>query len=204
MAVLCCLDVGLDAGAAAGIAGGLRQRTIGQSFTRDVEVEQKRRQGVMGGAATEFDLTAIGQRPVARDQTFHDAGEFGKQGLPVGQVEAAALGHQLFDDAMLAPQGFTGPGQDIPGGEVGKVLARQVVRVVSVLGPNEVPQVAQLPVGSKRLQHAQGIAAKSCFEQPGAVGFWQGIRIRPAQAAQQPIAPLAVIKLLAVIFDLVE
>ncbi|MNN15565.1 hypothetical protein D3C81_1286720 [compost metagenome] len=198
------LELGGDPRAATGVGGCGGQRALRQGLAGDIEVEQQRRQRVVGGRAAEFDLPGFGQRPVAGDQTGQDAGQFGEQALAVLLVELAALGHQLGNDAARAAQGLAAPGQQIPGGEVGEVVVGEIVQGIAVLFAQQIRQVAQTPVGGEGLQHGRGVAVKGVVEQPGPVGLAQGLRRRRVEDAQQGVAPLAVVQLSAVVLDLLE
>ncbi len=159
------LDLLSHARTSARIACSEGQRRIRLGFARDLEVEQQRSQRMGLRRAGDFDLPALGQCPVARDELAQLLADQGQQAQPVGAGISLALAHQFGQHRLAAACGFAGPCQVIPGDQVGEIGIGEVSQRRFALVCQIAIQVEQALVAGERHEHGGVIAAKAGLQQ---------------------------------------
>ncbi len=123
---------------------------------------------------------------------------------PVLGVIALALAHQRGQQGVAAALGFAGPGQVVPGHEIGEIGAGEIAVGCFAFVVEQLIHVVQALVVRERRQHGDVVAAKAGRQQQVAFGVVDVLQIGRRQHAQQRIAELAAGELLRVVLDLVE
>lgn len=112
--------------------------------------------------------------------------------------------HQAQHQGVFASYRFPGPGQVIPGDQIGQITAREPVDAGLVALAHALPELVESPIGRKRLQHGRQIHLETTLDQGQTFRARQGAEVRVDQFGEQRVAQVAAAELVDVIVELLQ